>query len=346
MIRCLLSIHCSLSDLFSLNHFNISCFRLFNSRYNANYNVFLVPFSPLFSPLLHTFLSNFFSLLLFFELFLRTLSRFWLSRCRSWRLLSFLYFIGFFVPILGCMIYSCRLRGLLVCLLLLLLVLTRLRSNDKSLFGVRDNLKLRLLNTVAMDGWDQRACVVLGVGRLGDIDFSFNVWNVVSNVLGCHLNHHINISTFLRSRSWWSLWRWGSLSLFNLFIDPFLYDLRLFLPELLLFPLFLSLSPLYFVPLQLFSLFLPFEMSLLQFPCLFLLHLPLFDLFLFFLLHLLDPCEVLGLLNSSPFPVLFGLLQLLPRLFLYLLLLSSFLLLLLSNLLVSFLLQIIHLLQL
>ena len=48
--------------------------------------------------------------------------------------------------------------------------------------------------------------------------------------------------------------------------------------------------------------------------------------------------EVLGLLNSSPFPVLFGLLQLLPRLFLYLLLLSSLLLLLLSNLLVSFLL--------
>ena len=61
------------------------------------------------------------------------------------------------------MIYSCGLRRLLVNLLLLL-VFTRLRSNDKSLFGVRDDLKLRLLNSVAMDRWNKRACIVLGIG--------------------------------------------------------------------------------------------------------------------------------------------------------------------------------------
>jgi hypothetical protein len=50
-----------------------------------------------------------------------------------------------------------------------------LRRYDQSLFGVRDDLELRLLDTVAMDRWDQRAYVVLGVGGLGVIDFSFNV---------------------------------------------------------------------------------------------------------------------------------------------------------------------------
>jgi hypothetical protein len=66
------------------------------------------------------------------------------------------------------------LRGFLVSLLLLL-VLARLGSDDQSLFGVRDDLELRLLDTVAMDRWDQWAYVVLGVGGLGVIDFSFNV---------------------------------------------------------------------------------------------------------------------------------------------------------------------------
>jgi hypothetical protein len=66
------------------------------------------------------------------------------------------------------------LRGLLISVLLLL-VLARLGSDDQSLFGVGDDLELGLLDTVAMDRWDQRAYVVLGVGRLGVIDFSFNV---------------------------------------------------------------------------------------------------------------------------------------------------------------------------
>jgi hypothetical protein len=66
------------------------------------------------------------------------------------------------------------LRGLLVSLLLLV-VFARLGCDDESLLGVRDDLELRLLDTVAVDRRDQGACIVLGVRRLGVIDFSFNV---------------------------------------------------------------------------------------------------------------------------------------------------------------------------
>jgi hypothetical protein len=65
------------------------------------------------------------------------------------------------------------LRGLLV--RLLLVVFAGLGCDDESLLGVRDDLELRLLDTVAVDRGDQGACIVLGVRRLGVIDFSFNV---------------------------------------------------------------------------------------------------------------------------------------------------------------------------
>jgi hypothetical protein len=65
------------------------------------------------------------------------------------------------------------LRGLLVSLLLV--VLAGLGCDDESLLGVRDDLELRLLDAVAVDRGDQGACIVLGVRRLGVIDFSFNV---------------------------------------------------------------------------------------------------------------------------------------------------------------------------
>jgi len=253
--------------------------------------------SPLIFPLFHAIFSDLFPFLFLPNLFCWTFNLLLLRLSSGWPATNLprnIGNLGSLVPVLSRLVDTSRLRRLFVtasrrrCS-----ILAYLRSNNQTLLGIRDNLHLRLLNSMSVNRWNQWTSIVFRIWWLSIIDLSFNIQNVVSNVLGSHFYHHVNISSLL---SRWSCRCGGCFSLFGLFFDPFTDDPSLLLPELLLLPLLFTLPALYFISLKLFSFFLPLEVSLLKFPGLLFLKKTLLCLFLFLLLNLLKSCLFLRIL--------------------------------------------------